>query len=440
MKAYSSSLFRYALIFFFIGLFNIPQVSNAQVPVSIYNRYQSLATTLAQITDKKDGQFNKESEQKLIEKIKLFYQQQTTHSLERQLLASNLYLQALFMQQDYQQSYQVVALLLTQALDQQQQLTFQQLAGQLAAQFKEPNNTTRWTIVEKHLTTWFSLFDQLDEKQRANYKITDQQQASNAALLAQAFYLQNKLNQALSPAKQAYALFPKEAPYLKLVLALLQGLEKHQELNQHLKVAVMNFPHSEDYWHRLAYSYLSLDNNELALSTLAITRNQGLLNTQGYKVLGSLYLQQQQPRLAAEVYQEAAQKKFIEQDEYYYEMLLNAWLMARDRKQAIALLAQAQKAGYQSNQQAQQQAQLLYLEGHWKEAELAYTSLLKNTEQDLTKRPLVEQKKDKLTTDKWRFLLAMSQIEQNKQAQATSNLMLLQTEQYKGYAASWLTQ
>jgi len=43
---------------------------------------------------------------------------------------------------------------------------------------------------------------------------------------------------------------------------------------------------------------------------LAITRNQGLLSAQGYRVLASLYLQQQQPRLAAAVYLEGENKNY----------------------------------------------------------------------------------------------------------------------------------
>ena len=441
MKLYPS-LFKYVQLLLYVSLIIIPRVSEAQVPSSIYNRYQTLVTSYAQVTEKKDELINEESKQKLVENIKLFYQQQLTHSIERQLLASNLYLQVLLSQENYQQSYQVVESLLSQTLNQQQQLTFQQLAAQLAAQFKDNNdkNTTSWPLVEKHFTTWFSILNKIDKKQRVSYKITKKQEASNAALLAQAFYLQNKLADALPPAKQAYALFSKEEPYLKLLLALLQKLEKHKELNQHLKVAVIDFPKSEDYWHRLAYSYLSLDKNDLALSTLAITRNQGLLNTQGYKILASLYLQLQQPRLAADVYQEGAEKKQLEKDESYYEGLVNAWLMARERGKALIQLALAKKAGYQSNKQEQQQAQLFYLEGQWVEAESAYDLLLKKQVQSTTHLTSKQQDKNKRTIDKWRFLLAMSQIEQNKKAQAKVNLLVLQTKQYQGYAKDWLAQ
>lgn len=442
MKSHYSSFFTSVLSLLCISLLFIPQVSEAQVPPSIYNRYQTLATSFTQIIEEKEKQPTEESKQKLIENIKLFYQQQSTHSLERQLLASNLYLQVLLMQQNYSQSYQVVESLLSQSLSQQQQLTFHQLAGQLAAQFKDASDasSTQWSLVEKHFTAWFSILKKLDKKQRSNYKISEKQEASNAALLAQAFYLQHKLNEALFPAKQAYNLFPKEEPYLKLLLALLQGLEKYKELNQYLQIAVIDFPQSEDYWHRLAYSYLSLDNNELALSTLAITRNQGLLNTQGYKILASLYLQLQQPRLAADVYLEGAKNKRLEKDESYYEILTNAWLMARDRKQALNLLASAKKAGFQSNKQEQQQAQLLYLEGRWEEAEVAYKSLLRNHIEDKTQSTTKQQDKNKLTIDKWHFLLAMSQIEQNKKTQAKASLLTLQTKQYQGYAKEWIAQ
>jgi len=41
-------------------------------------------------------------------------------------------------------------------------------------------------------------------------------------------------------------------------------------------------------------------------------------------------------------------------------------------------------------------------------------------------------------TDKWRFLLAVSQIEQGKKAQAKNNVLLLQTKQYQDYSKGWL--
>jgi len=442
MKSYYSSLFAHTLLFFCISLLLLPQASEAQVPPSVYNRYQTLATAYTQLADSKEEVTDKKAQQTLTKNIESFYQQQSTHSLERQLLASNLFLQVLLAQADYEQSYHVVEILLKQDLNAQQKLSFQQLSAQLAAQFKneDDKNTTSWPLVERHLTAWFSIFNQINKEQRENYKITTKQEASNAALLAQALYLQKKLSKALIPAKQAYDLFPKEEPYLKLLLALLQGLERYEALNQYLKIAVIDFPASEDYWHQLAYSYLNLDNNALALSTLAITRNQGLLNTQGFNVLASLYLQRQQPRLAADVYLEGAEKKQLNKDEKYYEGLINAWLMARDRKQALATLAQAKAAGYQSNKQEQQQAQLLYLEGRWSEAETVYHQLLQNETNHSTNLTAKQENKDKLKNDKWRFLLAMSQIEQDKKSLARENLQRLKTKQYQGYAKEWLNQ
>lgn len=426
----------------------------AEVPASVYNRYLNLSKSLSHIIDKQETQEKSESQQKLIKSIILFYQKQSSHSLARQLLASNLYLQVLLSQQEYQQSYQVVDKLLNlplnkqskHPLDIQQQLTFNQLAGQLAAQFKTSKDSQEkaWPLVTKHFIQWFSLLTNLNEKQKKEYKITNKQQAANAALLAQAFYSQNKLSSALPSANNAYNLFPKNEAYLKLLLALLQGLDKQQELNKYLKIAVTEHPKNGDYWLRLAYNYLSLNQNESALSTLAITRTQGLLNTQGYKILGSLYLQQQQPRLAAIVYKEGVENNQLKKDQDYFDGLLNAWLMARDREQALAVLKEAKKAGYQSLKQDQQQAQLLYLQGRWPEAESAYKALLKSSINDTVNTQNSTKPKQKneslLNKDKWTFLLAMSQIEQNKKTQAKTNLLKLKSKQYKKYAKEWLLQ
>lgn len=420
----------------------MPLVQAKQVPASVYSRYITLTTAFTKMSAQDDKQKKAKAEaNKILTKgIAEFYQQQLEHSTERQLLASNLHLQVLLGKQDYKESYQVVTRLLSLPLALEQQLTFQQLAAQLAASANKTPNTKSWALVTQHLNAWFSLVDKLDDKQRETYKISKDQQASNAALLAQGYYLQDKLTAALAPSKRAYKLAPKKESYLQLLLALLQRLENTKQLNKHLQIAVVDFPQSKDYWERLAYSYLSLEQNKAALSTLAITRNQGLLTAQGYRVLASLYLQQQQPRLAADVYLEGAEKKLLLLDLAYFKGLSNAWLMARERSKALDVLAQAERAGIMLAKHEQQQAQLLYLEARWSEAELAYADLLQGTDllQDTDVKTADE--KTLLKTDKWRFLLAVIQVEQGKKAQAKDNLLLLQTKQYQGYSKGWLGQ
>ncbi len=431
------------LLLLAILMLSLPSAQAQQVPASVYSRYVSLTTAFAKMSaqDDKQSKAKADSNKILTNDIADFYQQQLAHSVERQLLASNLQLQILLGQQNYKQGYQVVTRLLSLSLELEQQLTFQQLAAQLAASLSSPANANKtpdtnkksWALVTQHLNAWFLLVDKLDDKQRETYKITKDQQASNAALLAQGYYLQDKLIAALAPSKRAYKLAPKKESYLQLLLALLQRLEHSKQLNKHLQIAVVDFPQSKDYWERLAYSYLSLEQNKAALSILAITRNQGLLTAQGYRVLASLYLQQQQPRLAADVYIEGAEKKLLSLDLAYFKGLSDAWLMARERSKALDVLAQAKRAGIKLAKHEQQQAQLLYLEARWSEAELAYAALL---DLDVTNKD----QKTLLKTDKWRFLLAVSQIEQGKKNQAKDNLLLLQTKQYQGYSKGWLGQ
>ncbi len=415
----------------------MPLAQAQQVPASVYSRYITLTTAFAKMSaqDDKQKKAKAESNKILTDDITEFYQQQQDHSVERQLLASNLHLQVLLNKEGYTESYQVVSRLLNLPLELEQQLTFQQLAAQLAASANKTPDTNKksWALVTQHLNAWFKLVDKLDDKQRQTYKITLDQQASNAALLAQAYYLQDKLTAALAPSKRAYKLAPKKESYLQLLLALLQRLEHRKQLNKHLQIAVVDFPESKDYWERLAYSYLSLEQNKAALSTLAITRNQGLLTAQGYRVLASLYLQQQQPRLAADVYIEGADKKLLLRDLAYFKGLSNAWLMARERSKALDVLAQAERAGIKLAKHDQQQAQLLYLEARWAESESAYIALLDRVVENKDQKTL-------LKTDKWRFLLAVSQIEQGKKSQAKANLLLLQTKQYQGYRKGWLAQ
>jgi len=437
----SASIRRSGLLLVSIILSILLSLSSAQaqqVPAAVYSRYVSLTTAFAKMSaqDDKQRQAKAESNKVLTNDIADFYQQQLNHSTERQLLASNVQLQVLLSQQRYRAGYQVVSQLLSLSLAPEQQLTFQQLAAQLAASLipstsaNQSLNNKSWALVTQHLTAWFTLVDKLDAKQRESYNISNDQQASNAALLAQGYYLQDQLTAALAPAKRAYKLVPKNESYLKLLLALLQRLDQDQQLNKHLEIAVVDFPQSKDYWERLAYSYLALEQNKPALSTLAITRNQGLLTAQGYRILASLYLQQQQPRLAAAVYLEGAKKKLLLPDSAYFKGLSNAWLMARERSKALAVLAQATDAGIELARHEEQRAQLLYLAARWADAELAYAALLVQGVENKGQKTL-------LMTDKWRFLLAVSQFEQGKKTQAQHNLLLLKTKQYQGYSKGW---
>lgn len=444
MRLTKSGYLACILLLFTITLF-AASAHAQQVPAAVYHRYVALAGSLAKVQEKVPENTPKPAA--LYADIHAFYQQQTGHSAERQLLAGNLLLQVFLMQQHYAEGYAVVSHLLTLPLSVELQLSFQQLAGQLAATQQqethqkdtqqqetkvthaEIDEDKLWATAAQHLTAWFTLMKTLDEKQLADYHISRRQQAANAALLAQAYYLQAQLNQALPAAQLAYQLESTNESYLQLLLALLQRLELHQLLNKQLAVAVVDFPNSKDYWERLAYSYLQLGNEQSALSTLAVTRNQGLLTAQGYRILASLYLNQQQPRLAATVYLEGAERGVIEQDTAYFKGLTDAWLMARERGRALSVLQQADQTGIVLAKSAQQQAQLLYLEGRWMDAEKAYLKLLETNKHAAVKE-----------TDKWRFMLAMTQFELAKKAEAKASLLLLKSEQYQKYAKEWLAQ
>jgi len=61
--------------------------------------------------------------------------------------------------------------------------------------------------------------------------------------------------------------------------------------------------------------------------------------------------------------------------------------MARERSKALDVLAQASAAGIKLAKHEQQQAQLLYLEARWADAELAYIALLDRDVKNKDKKP-----------------------------------------------------
>ena len=409
------------------------------IPQSVHSRYTSLANNFAKAPQ----------ETKFHRDIAAFYRLQLSKSVTRQLLASNLHLQVLLQQQAYAEAYQVVAKLLPQKLDLSQELQFQQLASQLVLSKNNHENATlgkqEWSLAIKHLHAWFNAVTAANAKiaektltvaEINRFNISSKQQAINAALLAQAYYQIADTRAALPWAQKAYQTMPDNEAYLQLLLALYERLEMHPSVNQLLAVAVVDFPKSKHYWSRWAYSFLRLDLPNKALSTLAIARNQGKLDKQGYGILASLYLSQQQPRLSAQVLLEGRNRQLLSEDEQFYKNLTNAWLLARDRQQALMTYAQAEAAGIKLTKSQQRQAQLAYIEGDWSNAELIYTQLL----QDIVGAETVNDDQSKAQQESWRFMLAMTQVQQHKNNLAKANLEKLTSKKYRRYAKNWLAQ
>lgn len=427
---------------------NVARAEN--IPLAVHSRYISLANNFEKAPQ----------ELKFHRDIAAFYRQQLTKSTARQLLASNLHLQVLLQQKNYSEAYQVVSTLLPQKLVLQQLLQFQQLASQLVlsknSQDKSALTKQDWLLAIGHLQAWFAAVEVgqakakkltvkgLTAKEITMLNIGSKQQAINAALLAQSYYQVTDLSAALPWAQRAYRAIPDNETYLKLLLALQGRLENYAQLNKLLAVAVIDFPLSKAYWPRWAYSFLRLDSPKKALSTLAIARNQDKLDKQGYHILASLYLSQQQPRLSAQVLLEGESKQVINADEKYYKSLTNAWLLARDRQQALDTYAQAEAVGIKLAKSQQRQAQLSYIEGNWSGAETIYNELLQANKNSTVER----QNLNEITAssmnleqqEKWRFMLAMTQVQQNKNNLAKANLEKLTTKKYQRYAKSWLAQ
>lgn len=385
----------------------------AGVPPQVLHHYSRLANSLQGAEKEHIG-----VTEALYGDIRAFYQQQRVRSTTRRLLGGSLYLQALLAKPDHLTAYTVVKELLLLQLDTEQRLNFQLVAGQLAA------SNENWSAAAVHLQGWLSAVAELAPDKQKKYHITLSQQAQTYYLLSQVYYQQSNFQKALAPAHRAYQLAPKNESNLRLLLAVLEQLEDKPAAHRLLAVAVVDFPDGKDYWERLAYSYLQREEPKQALATLAIARHKLLLSQQGWKVLASLYLSQQQPRAAAAVYVEAVDKGILIRDRAFFQGLVNAWVMARERGKALAVYQQAAEEGIVLTHGSRNRAQLYYLEGRWAEAEAAYRSLAETDSAE----------------DKWRFMLGICQVEQGKDRSARETFGLIKGEKYRGYAKPWLAQ
>lgn len=386
----------------------------AGVPPAVVHRYSRLSNALQDLATKPKAAVAK----KLHADIQAFYQQQRTRSSGRRLLAGSLYLQALLAMPDHATAYTLVTELLSLRLETEQRLNFQLVAGQLSA------SNENWSAAADHLEAWLTAVSALAPEDREKYHITLSQQARNYHLLSQVYYQQSDFKKALTPARLAYQTALKNESYLRQLLSVLEQLEDKPAVHRLLTVAVVDFPDGKDYWERLGYSYLQREQPEPALATLAIARRKLLLNQQGWRVLASLYLSQLQPRAAAGVYIDGVANGMLIKDQQYYQGLVNAWVMAREREKALSVYQEAAVTGIEINNGARNRAQLFYLEGRWAEAEAAYRML---ADADRTE-------------DKWRFMQGICQVEQGKDRIARATFAQIKGEKYRAYAGPWLAQ
>jgi hypothetical protein len=137
---------------------------------------------------------------------------------------------------------------------------------------------------------------------------------------------------------------PKEA-WLQLKLALHYELKEFPRCAEVLVHLVALNPIKEEYWKQLSGMLLEIRKDPEALAALALAERRGYIDEEGeYKNLANLYMYMQIPVKAANLLDRGFTAKQLPGTEKNFEMLANAWIMAREYDKAEVAMARAAAA------------------------------------------------------------------------------------------------
>ena len=134
---------------------------------------------------------------------------------------------------------------------------------------------------------------------------------------------------------------PTESWFL-LKLASHQQLEDMPEARDTLKVMLTHWPNKKLYWIQLSNVYFQLQNDDEALSVVALAYRKNLLDKQtDYLYLSNLYALREVPFKAAQVLQDGIEKGFVEPTEKNWKMIADGWYTSEEMEQALTAYEKA---------------------------------------------------------------------------------------------------
>ncbi|WP_432459901.1 hypothetical protein [Agarivorans sp. QJM3NY_25] len=127
-------------------------------------------------------------------------------------------------------------------------------------------------------------------------------------------------------------------------------------------------PKKMSHWYQLAALLMQNKDEPAALASLRLAYQQGLFEKPSqYTLLSQLLIRQGNAYLAAQILEQAMQRGQLKRNKRYQSLLSQAWLLAKQQKQASAALAQLLKID-DSEANLRQYAQLLLQQQQWNKA------------------------------------------------------------------------
>ena len=137
---------------------------------------------------------------------------------------------------------------------------------------------------------------------------------------------------------------PKE-PWYQLKLAAHFELKQWPEAADTLTILITKWPNKKDYWTQLSNTHFKLEDDDKALSVIALAYRKDLLDKQSdILYLSNLYSFRDVPFKSAEVMQKGIEDGIVEPSEKHWTMAADAWYAANEMEKALAAYEQAGKA------------------------------------------------------------------------------------------------
>jgi tetratricopeptide (TPR) repeat protein len=162
-------------------------------------------------------------------------------------------------------------------------------------------------------------------------------------LVANAYAQLKHFRKALPYVKKAIAQSkkPKEDWY-QLNLALYFELEDYSSASDILKTMIRLYPDNKQYWHQLSSTYQQLQKYKKAVSIKHLAYKKGFITVEkDILELANLFLYVNSPYKAAKTLEKEFSLKKIKHTSKNWEILANAWTMAKEFDHAIEALETA---------------------------------------------------------------------------------------------------
>ncbi len=202
-----------------------------------------------------------------------------------------------------------------------------------------------------------------------------------AIFMANIFAQTGKYQQALPYVKQAIAAGvssgkePRESWY-QLYIACSFELKDYVQAADALQTAIKTWPQKSEYWEQLASVYVMQGKELKGLASLQLAWKLGVLQKEAsIRSMVQLSVTQGVPEVGARLLEAALQKNDVPRNETYLDLLANAWIAARESKQAIDAFEELAKVT--NNGEAHVRIANIYMEqAKWKPAEQALRKAL----------------------------------------------------------------